>query len=203
MSARPRRSRTIADPRHDGLPASVGLITHRLIAELCRETRGADAARPFDPEWLWQTAGAITAAAGLGFQTRGARLVAVSHAAVFAQRLLPPPAWRFIGGEFDAGDGKRVDGAWESAEGLLFDELKLVVRAAAGGGPTGRQVARYAESGERLAVRLGRPFLGVRLIYLSAPRQSRLIRPAGFDTSLAETRYWFESCGRQEPGVGR
>lgn len=180
-------------PDHARLSAVTGTVTHRLIAALCTETRGP-VPREVEPDWLWMAAGPIARDAGIGFQTRGARLVAVSHASVFAERLLPPRSWRYLGAEVADGSHRPVDGLWNSPFGIVVDELKLTSLVAKGDGPTSGQVAECVAFGERMASRRGATFAGVRLIYLSAPRRSRLIA-TGIDSPLPETDLWFGDAG--------
>jgi hypothetical protein len=128
---------------------------------------------------------------GLGSRTRAATLVAMTSAATYVRRFLPPPTCRLIGTEMPV-EGGRVDLVWGTgADGIIYDEVKLASGAGSHmvDGAALQQVLRYATAGR---ARHGDAFLGVRLLLLGAPRSSLFFDPAGRQQLLSGTRFQFD-----------
>jgi hypothetical protein len=169
--------------------AEVSERAHRVIALAAAECHPLGATDLH--EVAWELTGRVLAATPITQRTRSARLMIAGHAAVYLRYFIPPASWRFLGAELELGPGARADGAWESAEGVLVDEVKLAATLArpGGEGPARRQAARYSALA---AARWGDRFVGARLVFLGGPRYSLLVGPGDRLRRLVDTPYWFE-----------
>jgi hypothetical protein len=177
-----------------------GRITHDVIATLIlfRDELADRCRDPFPLVCTTLLLEALPAGLVSALEADAVAATATGHVESYLRHFMPPAEWHLLDAEMTIAEG-RIDIAWRTPHGVVWDEIKAGGRRARGGpGPQLRQAQRYASAG-----RLLHPdFLGVRLLYLGAWRRSLFITPGGAEISLTETPYWFDSaepCNR-EPG---
>ncbi|HEY3334665.1 MAG TPA: hypothetical protein VGK16_05445 [Candidatus Limnocylindrales bacterium] len=170
----------------------LGTRVNRLCALVAREGQELDEAKIADLTWAAATADLQDRPTDNRNRGRATRLMVAAFAASYGRYMLPTRDWRLVGVEEVLGPGARVDQHWvRVADGAhLYDEIKTALRPGnLGPGPTRDQLDRYVEAG---VGRWGSKFIGVRLLYVAAPRRSRLFRPGGRSVLLEDTELWFE-----------
>jgi hypothetical protein len=177
-------STTDPEPLNTGtrFAATVGTLTHRLIAEALAHA----AAGHGDPRALvLPRSQALAAAANIGHRTRACRIAVAAGAAIYLERFLLPDDWAFDGAEIDLAPGVRADVVWSGPTGVVIDELKTADGRVAGRVSAARddQVMRLLEAGTSA---YGDRLLGVRLIFLGAAGHSLLHRVGGPAVPLAD-----------------
>lgn len=156
------------NPEHVDLDAAQGIAIHRAIGALLG-ARSEWRSRP--------TLSDIAAAASVGCGDRPTgstkekafRQGVTTAVGVYARRFVLDTDWTFKGAEVNA-PGSRFDLVWEHDDGrVLIDEIK---RGATRNNHTAanQQVQRYLKAGKTL---FGSQFVGVRLIWVSAPLGSQ------------------------------
>lgn len=161
--------------RSDQVDSLVGLMTHRLVAELVPLAQGLDS---YDVARLTlNRVGAVIATARTLPRKRAARQRVASHANAYLRVAMPPAPAVYLGAEVALGSG-RVDLLWEHPTvGIFVDELKTWRwRRGSMDTATTVQVRAYAEAGTE---RWGDRFAGVRVLPLSALDESMYMAPRG------------------------
>jgi len=96
--------------------------------------------------------------------------------AIYLRLFAPSDEWEFVGAEVKLGR-RRADLVWQSAQGILIDEVKAGAAAARfERDALAEQVKSLVQHGTDA---YGDAFLGVRAIVLASPRTSYLARPDG------------------------
>jgi hypothetical protein len=165
-----RSSPSVGSPKRALDAAGVGSLTHQLIAVLVGEDHR-------DPSLQTMARAAATLALPTVTTYRtAARQQLISGASVYFAFFAPGADWQLVGSEVRVGNA-RFDLVWRTPAGVVIDEIKSGPITT----PEGR-AALDAQLKRHLAVAAaayGPEFVGERVLVLSAPRTSLMVKPGG------------------------
>ncbi|MGK5111671.1 PD-(D/E)XK nuclease family protein [Geodermatophilus sp. CPCC 205506] len=157
----------------------VGVLVHATIGTLAARTRC-----PSPTDLRAAADRALGAFAPIEARAHRQNVAALSGS--YFWHLLPPATWIFAGTELDVGVG-RVDLVWrDSGDRVLIDEIKTGSPRELGLARTTAQVRRYLDCATQL---WPDRFIGIRLLSLTEPHRSVLVRPDGSRVPLHRSPY--------------
>lgn len=161
-------------------PATVGIVVHRVVADLLGHSRAPSATDVKEAVRL------RTQDVGDRSHLRAVRQRVFGLVSLYFWHLALDPSWKFVGAELGLGTG-HIDLTFEQAGRILLDEVKSGIDSRIVlGRATNEQTDRYVRDGRELH---GELFVGVRVLALADPGRSLLKTDTGVSQLLLETPY--------------